>query len=160
MGRCLIVANQTLGGAELDAAIRDRVAAGKREFFVVVPMTELGYEVAVWSPPDPFFALPAIPMEDVSDARAEAQQRGEARLARMLDRLREAGATAEGELGDPDGAEAVRHVLEHVDVDEVIVSTLPVGISRWLRLDLPSRIGRLVDVPVTTIVAEEEAADR
>ncbi|HSK22266.1 MAG TPA: hypothetical protein VK906_03780 [Egicoccus sp.] len=155
MGRCLIVANQTLGGAELDTAIRQRVADGKRNFYVVVPMTELGYEVAVWSPPDPFFALPAIPMDDIGDARAEAQQRGETRLARMLERLRELGGSADGELGDPDGAEAVRQVLEHVVVDEVIVSTLPVGISRWLKLDLPSRIARAVDVPVTTIIAEE-----
>ncbi|MFA9446627.1 hypothetical protein [Egicoccus sp. AB-alg6-2] len=154
MGACLIVANQTLGGAKLDAAVRERVAAGTRRFHVVVPMTELGYEVAVWSPPDPFFALPAVPMEDVGDARAEAQRRGELRLTRMLERLREAGGEADGELGDPDGAEAVRQALEHVEVDEVIVSTLPAGLSRWLKLDLPSRIARAVDVPVTTIEAE------
>lgn len=155
MGACLIVANQTLGGAELDAAIHERVAAGSREFHVVVPMTELGYEVAVWSPPDPFFALPAVPMEDIGDARDEARHRGEVRLERMLERLAEAGGVGSGELGDPDGAEAVRQALERIEVDEVIVSTLPPGISRWLRLDLPSRIARVVDVPVTTIIAEE-----
>ncbi|MFA9430657.1 hypothetical protein [Egicoccus sp. AB-alg2] len=155
MGRCMIVANQTLGGAELDAAIRDRIAAGTRDFYVVVPMTELGYEVAVWSPPDPFFALPAVPMEDVNDARAEAQQRCELRLHRMLERLRDAGGVADGELGDPDGAEAVRQALDHVEVDEIVVSTLPAGLSRWLKLDLPSRIARAVDMPVTTIEAEE-----
>ncbi|GGI09634.1 hypothetical protein [Egicoccus halophilus] len=155
MGRCLIVANQTLGGAKLDAAVRERIDAGVRDFHVVVPLTELGYEVAVWSPPDPFFALPAVPMEDVNDARAEARRRCELRLQRMLERLRDAGGRAEGELGDPDGAEAVRQALQHVRVDEVLVSTLPPGLSRWLRLDLPSRIARVVDVPVTTVEAEE-----
>jgi len=155
VGRCMIVANQTLGGAELDVAVRERIAAGSRDFYVVVPMTELGYEVAVWSPPDPFFALPAVPMEDVADARAQAQERCELRLRRMLERLRDAGGTADGELGDPDGAEAVRQALSHLSVDEILVSTLPAGLSRWLRLDLPSRIARIVDVPVTTIEAED-----
>lgn len=36
---------------------------------------------------------------------------------------------------------------------EVIVSTLPAGISRWLKLDLASRIARMSDVPVTTVEA-------
>ena len=38
--------------------------------------------------------------------------------------------------------------------DEVIVSTLPARISRWLRLDLQGRIARL-GVPVELVSAEQ-----
>jgi hypothetical protein len=38
--------------------------------------------------------------------------------------------------------------------DEVIVSTLPARVSKWLHLDLPSKIGGL-GLPVTTITAKE-----
>ena len=41
-----------------------------------------------------------------------------------------------------------------MNVDAVIVSTLPAGVSRWLKMDLPSRIDRMTDAPVTTIEAE------
>ena len=37
--------------------------------------------------------------------------------------------------------------------DEVIVSTLPGQTSRWLRSDVPYRIGALTDLPVTHVVA-------
>jgi hypothetical protein len=35
----------------------------------------------------------------------------------------------------------------------VIVSTLPGATSRWLRSDVPYRIGALTDLPVTHVVA-------
>ena len=41
-------------------------------------------------------------------------------------------------------------VAEH-QFDEIILSTLPPGISRWLALDLPSRVRRKIDVPLTVI---------
>lgn len=40
------------------------------------------------------------------------------------------------------------------DFDEVIVSTLPPGASRWLRLDLLHRVERRFDLPVTHVVGE------
>ena len=43
----------------------------------------------------------------------------------MLERLREMGAEADGEIGDRDPVMAVRDALRGREVDEVIVSTLP-----------------------------------
>ena len=73
----------------------------------------------------------------------------------MIDRIRSVGGEAEGAVGSEDPLEAARDALEHqADFDEIIVSTLPSRFSRWLKMDLPSRIARMSDVPVTTIEAD------
>ncbi|MGO9499086.1 MAG: hypothetical protein ACLQA5_20600 [Solirubrobacteraceae bacterium] len=59
-------------------------------------------------------------------------------------------------IGDSDPVEAVRHVMETTRVDEVIVSTLPQRVSRWLHRDVPSRVQAL-GVPVTVVTAEQSA---
>jgi hypothetical protein len=46
---------------------------------------------------------------------------------------------------------AVRDALRRREVDEVIVSTLPRGLSRWLGEDVPSRLRDSVRVPVTVV---------
>ncbi len=38
--------------------------------------------------------------------------------------------------------------------DEIIISTLPSGISRWLGMDLPHRVERQFKLPVTTVIAK------
>lgn len=153
MGRCLIVANQTLGGPELDAAVRQRIDSGHRDFHVVVPMVQPEHEALTLTTIDPMFAIPVVP-EPTEDAMAEARRRSEHRLAAMLSRIADLGGTADGEVGDIDVYHAARDVLEGDEgFDEVIVSTLPAGISRWISMDLPSRIARLTDVPVTTVEA-------
>jgi hypothetical protein len=70
------------------------------------------------------------------------------RVNAALDRLHGAGIEAEAMLGDVDPACAVIEVWDPRRWDEVLVSTLPVGTSRWLRIDLPQRIARAVDAPV------------
>ena len=62
-----------------------------------------------------------------------------------LERLHAAGIEAEAMLGDVDPACAVIEVWDPRRWDEVLVSTLPTGTSRWLRVDLPHRIARAVD---------------
>jgi nucleotide-binding universal stress UspA family protein len=133
----LIVANQTLPSAALAAEIAKRIASGATEFHVVVPATP---------PPGGGFTW------DEDAARAEA----EGRLAAFLERLRGQGATADGETGDRDPIAAVNDASRNRDIAEVILSTLPVGISRWLRQDVPSRLRGAVSVPV--IVVEEQPA--
>ena len=77
----------------------------------------------------------------------------EPRLAEALERWRAEGLKVEGEIGDSDPVQAVAEVCKPGTFDEVIVSTLPGQTSRWLRSDVPYRIGALTDLPVTHVVA-------
>lgn len=150
MGRYLIVANQTLGGEELAEKVAVRIEHGEGRFYVVVPLTQPDTEVPNSVPHDPAFGVPPQP-EPTDDADEEARRRSEHRLRAMIDKIAELGGEAEGEIGSTDPFKAVQSVVEREDFDEVIVSTLPAGVSRWVKMDLPSRIDRLVDCPVTTV---------
>ena len=79
----------------------------------------------------------------------------EERLEEVIGRLRTMGAEADGEVGDRDPVMAVRDALRGREVDEVIVSTLPKGMSRWLGEDVPSRLRDSVPVPVTVVTQED-----
>ena len=81
---------------------------------------------------------------------ADARTRLDAALARM----EEAGLeNVEGSVGDPDPVVAVMDVWDPMKFDEIIVSTLPTGSSRWLGLDLPHRLEKLTSVPVRHVVS-------
>ena len=67
---------------------------------------------------------------------------------------------ADMKAGDPDPVAAVGDALRSHEYDEVIVSTLPRGISRWLRLSLPHRLRRMTDVPVLHVTAHPWPARR
>ena len=159
MGRYLIVANQTLGGEKLDRVVRERIERGRSEFRVLVPLTTRAYERFPWGGDIDFPVGEGMTRRIEEDHAAmldEARQRAERRLREMIDKLRSLGGEADGEVGDPDPLTAVETVLEHdLAFDEVIVSTLPAGISRWLRMDLPSRLARLTEIPVTTVEATD-----
>ena len=157
MARYLIVANQTLGGEELEHKLRDRIDHGEGTFYVVVPMTPPEHEVSVWAPADPTFGMPVALPEDGTDAVEEARKRSQYRLQAILAKIAELGGVAEGQVGDRDPVKAVETVLAQGPFDEVIVSTLPSGLSRWIKMDLPSRIERAVECPVTTVEAEPHA---
>lgn len=75
------------------------------------------------------------------------------RLDEALARWREAGLKAEGVIGDSDPVQAVAEISQPGRFDEIIVSTLPGQTSRWLRWDVPYRIGHMTDLPVTHVVA-------
>jgi hypothetical protein len=137
MSTILIVANQTLPSEALATAVRRRIAAGARDFHVVVPATP---------PPGGGFTW------DEDDARRAAQERLDAFLAGIV----EQGATAAGEIGDRDPVAAVRDAVRGRDVTEIILSTLPTGVSRWLRQDVPSRLRGAMAVPLE--VVEERAS--
>ena len=73
------------------------------------------------------------------------------RLDRALDQIREFGATANGQIGDPDEFEAAQAAIRQFEPQEVLVSTLPLRLSRWLRRDLPGKIDRAFHLPVIVI---------
>lgn len=154
MSRYLVVANQTLGGAELDQRITDRIEGSHGQFYVLVPMTEPENEADTWVPADPTFGMDRMAVATDADALDVARKRSEHRLRQMLERIRSAGGEAEGEVGPTDPFKAVQQVWERETFDEIIVSTLPAGISRWVKMDLPSRLSRWASVPVTVVEAE------
>lgn len=175
--RYLVVANQTLGGEELWAAIRERVAAGDCHFHLLVPATPAGQldpgstaEVAEAGGPgeagpeglDRETARQLLEDElDDADIRERGEDLGR-RLARQrmryeLDRMRELGASVSGEIGVADPVDAVRVVLHRWEFDEVILSTLPGRRSRWLAADLPTKIRRGFKLPVTQVTGTTAA---
>jgi hypothetical protein len=136
MRRFLVVANQTLGGEHLLRKIRDCVADGPCRFHVVVPATPPG-EHLTWTE---------------GEALAIAQRR----LDSALSKFRELGVEADGHVGDSSPLLAIQDATRREEFDEIILSTLPPGASRWLKLDLPHRVERSFSVPVTHLIAELE----
>jgi hypothetical protein len=149
MHRYLVVANQTLGGPELLTAIRDRMSRGPAEFQVLVPATSTTRLINDFNalscafPVDPDLVPGAADVRAHDDSVAEAA----ARLHTELSRLRSVGATVDGIVGDPDPMKAIGEAVAVRRFDEIILSTLPPGVSRWLAWDLPHRIRRGTDLP-------------
>lgn len=152
MTRYLVVANQTLAAERLTREIDARIEKEPSSFFVVAPATALKDYRGARDP-----SLEDDPTGTPSDVQAarEAKRQAQQRLTRLLDHIRVAGAAADGVIGDSDPEAAVRSALADGDYDEVIVSTLPEGLSRWLRQDLPSKVQKMFDGPVTTLISND-----
>ncbi|HEV2944050.1 MAG TPA: hypothetical protein VGX26_02920 [Solirubrobacteraceae bacterium] len=136
--RVLVVAHKTAATQPLLNAVRERAQRGPCVFTLLVPNATHGLHKVV----DP-----------------EDQAAGEARtvLDRALPLLEEAaGATVQGLVGDPDPLAAVHDAINLHGFDEVIISTLSAKVSRWLKLDLPSKVGGM-GLPVTTVTPGEGA---
>jgi hypothetical protein len=148
--RVLVVANQTLGGDQLFTCVQDRMAQGPCDFWLLVPATSgadrgsaarnSGLETLVRSG-----MTGADREEDYAHARS--------RLDYGLTGLRGLGAVVDGDVGDPDPMKAIEEALARRRFDEIILSTLPAGVSRWLRQDLPHRVERRFHLPVTVVTA-------
>lgn len=178
MYRVLIVANQTLGGGQVLEIVRARMADGACHFHVLVPATNAaqldpGYLAsAVAAGDEPESASPVAagdhraaqdvleyetgtppagdhPVTDVREdpGRSLARQQ----LRQELQRLRALGADASGEVGVSDPLNAIRMALHRERFNEIVLSTLPPGISRWVAMDLPSRVRRAFKLPVTHV---------
>lgn len=142
--RYLIVANQTLVGEHLARAVAERAALGPATFFVLVPATHSGEQrQAPTSEPS---------SADAADDAGLALARW--RLRTTIDRLHDTGVVAEGQIGHPDPLVAVGRLLRDRSIDEILLSTLPPGFSKWLGVDLPHRLERRYRVPVTVLTGE------
>jgi hypothetical protein len=75
-------------------------------------------------------------------------------LSHASSRLRDAGLTADVVLGDSDPLIAVSEVWDPSRYDEIIISTLPTGASKWLHAAFPERVAKLTGAPVTHLVCE------
>jgi hypothetical protein len=137
--RVLVVANRTACTPALKEAVRARAERGDADFHLVVPATQRGLHRVV----DP---------EDQD--RAEVERR----LAEGIEALSEAAGTeVTGEVGDHEPLAAIQDAVNLHGADEIIISTLPARVSRWLHLDLVSKAGGL-GVPVTHVEAVEVPA--
>ncbi|MBW3578092.1 MAG: hypothetical protein KY462_10215 [Actinobacteria bacterium] len=136
MRRFLIVANQTLGGDHIIDEMQRRIAEGPCAFYVVVPAT--------------------LPQDHLVATDGQARALARARLDRALERFSRLDADVTGEVGDERPLDAIVDALLGDHYDGIILSTLPAGLSRWLWMDLPSRVERQFDLPVTHIIAEPE----
>ncbi|MGI8845124.1 MAG: hypothetical protein ACR2HC_02950 [Thermoleophilaceae bacterium] len=133
--RILLVANRTATTERLEEAIAALASFGPAHLHLVVPATPRGMHRVV----DPEVA-----------GRAEA----EAQLHAALDSFREIpGCRVSGEVGDADPIAAIQDALGAQAFDEIVVSTLPHRVSRWLRLDVISK-ARGLGLPVTHVEVE------
>ena len=125
----LVVAYRTAATPRLLDAIRSRTQAGPCRVTLLVPRP-------YWDP-------------DTEEAEVVVE------LAVPL--IEEAaGRRVDAVIGDSDPIVAVQELLAKTAVDEVILSTLPERVSRWLRRDVPARLGAL-GLPVTVVTAEQSA---
>jgi GABA permease len=137
----LVVANRTADSPELIAALRQRAERQPARFTLLVPAVPRGLAWAA----------------DMKAGAGDAIARAEGSLRR----LRLAGLDLTGAIvGDPDPFAAVGDALHSGEFDEVIVSTLPRGASRWLGLSLPDRLRRATDLPVAHVVAAHAGGTR
>ena len=130
----LVVAHQTAATGQLLEAVRRRSQQGPTRFHLVVPRQAHGMHKVV----------------DPQDAGAgEAEQVLAAALPKLSDA---AGSEVTGSIGDAEPLMAIHDAVNLGDYDEIIISTLPLGVSRWLKLDIVSKV-RALGLPVTHVLA-------
>ncbi len=138
MPRYLVVANLTLGGEALREVLTERIERGDARFHVLVPATP---SPEGWHSHD-----------EEMDAVAAHH-----RLKEAVETLHLLGATeVTGDVGPGHPVDVIGDVLRansRDTFDEIILSTLPAGPSRWLAMDLPSRVARAHDLPLTHVEA-------
>jgi len=131
--RVLVVANRTAATPALLAAVTERAQRGPASFTLLVPNSARG-------------------LDRLSDSD-HSEEDAQATLELALPLLEQAaGAPVDGLIGDAEPLTAIHDAVNVRGFDEVILSTLPQRVSRWLHLDLPSKLAGL-GLPVTTVTA-------
>jgi hypothetical protein len=134
--RVLVVAHKTAATQPLLDAVHERARRGRCTFTLLVPNAPHGLHKVV----DP---------EDQGAGEAQAV------IDQAVPLLSEAAGTpVDAIVGSSDPNVAVQDAVNLQGFDEVIVSTLPTRVSRWLKLDLPSKVSGL-GLPVTTVTPSD-----
>jgi len=139
--RILVVAHKTAATQPLLDAVHERAQRGPCTFTLLVPNPTHGLHKIV-DPED----------QDAGEANEAIEQ-----AVPLLSEA--AGSPVEGMVGAPDPVVAVHDAINIYGFDEVIISTLPTRLSRWLKLDLPSKVSG-TGLPVTTVTPSEVLAGR
>jgi hypothetical protein len=129
----LLIANQTLDSPVLHEWVARAAANADCRFHVVVPATRIEHRFT-WTE---------------GEGRALARRR----LDEALLDFSALGVSVDGEVGDENPVLAASDAMRQWRYDAVVVSTLPPGASRWLRLDLVSRLRRETNLPVVHVEA-------
>ena len=131
----LAVANRTASGNELLDTLKAKADAERdrreRLFIVLIPL---------------------------EGGDSSATRRARTRLSLVLGRLREAGLTAAGMVGDPDPYTAIMNALQYFRVDDIVISTFAGTRSGWLRADLIDRVRAATGKEVEHVVHDDSVA--
>ena len=152
MPRVLVVANLTLGDSDLLQAIRDRMNKGPCEFTLLVPATPQSDRESTMQLMGRRLGS-ALPVpEDTSSGGETDYDHTQRRVEFGIDQLKRLGAAeVDGQVGDANPLKAIEDAFSRQKYDEIILSSLPSGISRWLKQDLPSKVTRKFSAPVTLV---------
>lgn len=129
MARILVVANKTAESPELLQAMKEK--GTDHQYVLVVPAS-------------------GGVLEKAADPDA-AREHTEPHLNAALEKMRGEGFQVEGSIGDSDPVAAVQDAHNFGEFDEIIISTLPLRVSKWIKLDLPSKAQRATGLPVTHV---------
>jgi GABA permease len=129
MRNYLVIANQTVVSETVVDKVRDLTQSMAARFHIVVPATRV-QEGLTWTE---------------GAARALARRR----LELAMVRFGQMQVHVTGEVGDENPVLAAMDALRERQIDEVLLCTLPSGVSGWLKQDLPNRLRRRISLPVT-----------
>jgi hypothetical protein len=135
--RILVIANETVAGDTLHEMIRLKSEGYRTNVLVVAP-----------AQPSPLQHFAS----DDDPGRSAARERLDASLAK----LREAGLSAQGQVGEPDPVQAIEDALRTFGPDEIIISTHPEGRSHWLERKVVEHARERFAVPITHVVVDLE----
>lgn len=141
MSNYLVVAHQTAASEELVRALKAISEADREsEFVLLVPATRVNH-LMTWT-----------------EGESEEVARSTAAEASRV--LREAGLNLERTvIGQADPMKAIEETAQMRDsmYEAIVICTLPLGVSRWLKRDLPSRVQSRLGIRVEHIVAKPRA---
>ena len=173
--RCLVIANETVGGDDLEEEVRRRSEGGSLTVHVVVPggeeaaRTDDGDQAIVGGGTGQQAGDPKVPDHESTSGTTDTPRGGPASdhggelsapnrarviLEHVLDRLERVAEDVTGEVVMAGPVEAARDAVASRTYDEVVLATPKAGASKIVGKDLPSRVEEAIDVPLTTVFAE------